>query len=428
MKPLLVCRKVCRLLSLGLVLFLPVAYVLAQSAPLLWWKGNLHTHTFWSDGDDYPEMVVDWYKSSGYHFLALSDHNILQQGQKWIALTTPKATATLRKYRERFGLEWVEQRTLQYTQQVRLKPLALFRSLFEEPDRFLLIQSEEITDKFQKADVHLNATNLRDFIRPAGGTSVLDVIQRNVNAVLEQGRRTGQPMFPHVNHPNFSWSITAEDLMQIQGERFFEVYNGRPTVHNDGDARRPGTERLWDIALSFRLARLGLGPLYALAVDDAHHYQLASPSNANPGRGWVMVRSAQLTPPALIAALEAGDFYASTGVRLRELWRSPRHLALQIEPEPGVTYLTRFIGTRRNFDARSEFVAPSSLTDLPFSRRYSSDIGRVLAEVPGLVASYVLRGDELYVRAKVISSKRKVNSTALHEFEVAWTQPLVAGK
>ena len=163
-------------------------------------------------------------------------------------------------------------------------------------------------------------------------------------------------------------------------------------------------------------------------MDDAHHYQQASRSNANPGRGWVMVRAAQLTPPALIAAMETGDFYASTGVRLRELWRSPRHLALQIEPEPGVTYLTRFIGTRRNFDARSEFVAPSSLTDLPFSRRYSSDIGRVLAEVPGLVASYVLRGDELYVRAKVISSKRKVNSVALHEFEVAWTQPLVAGK
>src|SRR5438874_1811301 len=32
----------------------------SQPAPR-WWKGNLHTHTLWSDGDDYPEMVVDWY-------------------------------------------------------------------------------------------------------------------------------------------------------------------------------------------------------------------------------------------------------------------------------------------------------------------------------------------------------------------------------
>ena len=47
-----------------------------------WWKGNLHTHSLWSDGDDYPEMIVDWYKQHGYRFLALSDHNILLQGDK----------------------------------------------------------------------------------------------------------------------------------------------------------------------------------------------------------------------------------------------------------------------------------------------------------------------------------------------------------
>jgi len=34
-----------------------------------WWKGNLHTHSLWSDGDDYPEMILDWYKTNGYHFM-----------------------------------------------------------------------------------------------------------------------------------------------------------------------------------------------------------------------------------------------------------------------------------------------------------------------------------------------------------------------
>ncbi len=34
-----------------------------------WWKGNLHTHTLWSDGDDYPEQIAKWYKDHGYHFL-----------------------------------------------------------------------------------------------------------------------------------------------------------------------------------------------------------------------------------------------------------------------------------------------------------------------------------------------------------------------
>ena len=46
-----------------------------------WFKGNLHTHSLWSDGDDYPEMIADWYARHGYHFLALSDHNVLARGR-----------------------------------------------------------------------------------------------------------------------------------------------------------------------------------------------------------------------------------------------------------------------------------------------------------------------------------------------------------
>ena len=38
-----------------------------------WLKGNLHTHSLRSDGNDYPEMIVDWYARHGYQFLALSD-------------------------------------------------------------------------------------------------------------------------------------------------------------------------------------------------------------------------------------------------------------------------------------------------------------------------------------------------------------------
>src|SRR5262245_37176519 len=48
------------------------------------WRGNLHTHSLWSDGDDFPEMVADWYKRHDYHFLALSDHNVLSEGERWI--------------------------------------------------------------------------------------------------------------------------------------------------------------------------------------------------------------------------------------------------------------------------------------------------------------------------------------------------------
>src|SRR5215207_6695128 len=58
-----------------------------------WFKGNLHTHSFWSDGDDYPEMIADWYKRNGYNFLGISDHNVLQQGDRWMELKVPVSLA-----------------------------------------------------------------------------------------------------------------------------------------------------------------------------------------------------------------------------------------------------------------------------------------------------------------------------------------------
>ena len=47
--------------------FLLLATCAGQSdpAPNRWWKGNLHTHSLWSDGDDFPEMIAEWYKQHG---------------------------------------------------------------------------------------------------------------------------------------------------------------------------------------------------------------------------------------------------------------------------------------------------------------------------------------------------------------------------
>ena len=39
-----------------------------ESSPR-WWKGNLHTHSLWSDGDDYSEMIAGWYQQHGCQFI-----------------------------------------------------------------------------------------------------------------------------------------------------------------------------------------------------------------------------------------------------------------------------------------------------------------------------------------------------------------------
>jgi hypothetical protein len=287
------------------------------------------------------------------------------------------------------------------------------------------MMGEEITARYKTLPVHLNAYPVRDMLRPLEGTNVVDVLQRNVDQVLEHRARTGLPTVVHVNHPNFDYGITAEELMQIRGERFFEVYNGHPLVYNEGDAYHPGTDRMWDIMLAFRLTKLDLGPIYGLATDDSHNYEGQSITQSNPGRGWVMVRASELSAGALIAALEAGDFYASSGVRLKSLTRQKGELSLVIDGEPGVTYTTQFIGTRQGFDETSQAGQRPPSGSFPVTREYSEDIGRVFSEQTGWEPSYRMKGDELYVRAKIVSSKNKANPYREGEVEQAWVQPLL---
>ena len=331
----------------------------------------------------------------------------------------------LAKYIEAFGEDWVQTSFVDDTQLVRLKTLAEFRPRFEEPGRFLLIPSEEITSRHRLLPIHINVTNPRELVRPQTGSNVSEIIQKTMDAVQAQQKRTGQPMFPHLNHPNFGWGITAEDMMAVRGEKFFEVYNGHPTVHNEGDAHHVSTDRMWDILLTFRLTTLRLGPVYGLGVDDCHHYHTQYRSNSIPGRGWIWVRSATLKTESLIAAMEAGDFYASSGVRLKDVKRDSTQLALEIDTEPEVSYVTKFIGTRTGFDLTSTPGPRPTNSVFAVTRRYSSDIGTVLATVPGNSPSYKFKGDEIYVRAQVISSKAKVPMITAPEMEAAWVQPVV---
>ena len=59
------------------------------------------------------------------------------------------------------------------------------------------------------------------------------------------------------------------------------------------------------------------------------------------------------------------------------------------------------------------------------TRVYSADVGKVVAESTDLEPSYRLTGKELYVRAKVTSSKPHPNPYQKGDVEVAWTQPVV---
>ncbi|HET9278119.1 MAG TPA: hypothetical protein VFN95_08020, partial [Flavitalea sp.] len=126
------------------------------------------------------------------------------------------------------------------------------------------------------------------------------------------------PMFPHINHPNFHYAISTQDMIDLRGERFFEVYNGHPRVNNEGDSTHVGTEQMWDI-INIAYFKKNQPLLLGLGTDDTHNYHQFGPAFSNAGRGWVTVLAGSLEPHALIDALERGDFYASSGVTLSEV-------------------------------------------------------------------------------------------------------------
>lgn len=418
-----------RSLSLTLLLF----PVLLSAEDLRWFKGNTHTHSLWSDGNDFPDMISAWYKDHGYDFLGMSDHNTLNAGEKWVteAVIEKKKIAlgpkVLDKYRQKFGDEWVETRSNAKGElEVRLKTLEEYRRKLEQPGKFLLVQAEEVSAGFGKAPLHINAVNLTEALQPKKDLQTLrETLRQNLQMIAEHAVKAGRPVMAHVNHPNFRWAMTADDLAHVVEDRFFEIYNGHPGIYYAGEASRVDSEheRIWDIANTIRIAELKQPPLYGVGTDDSHNYHGGS---ATPGRGWVMVRAAKLDPNALVEAMQRGDFYASTGVTLEDVVfdKATRTLKLKIQGRPGVKYRTEFRGTLKNYDRAVKEVDAPAEDPQPRRLQHGADIGRVLASSEDLQPSYTLTGDELYVRAIVISDQLMENPAQPDHLQKAWTQPV----
>jgi hypothetical protein len=300
-----------------------------------WFKGNTHTHTLNSDGDSTPDEVVRWYREHGYQFLVLTDHNYLTS-------------------------------------------VDALNALHGANDKFLVIQGEEVTSRVEAKPVHVNGLALERFVAPPAPTTIRQVLQQSVDAI-----RAAKGI-PHVNHPNFGWALTADDLAQLERTRLFEVFNGHPQVNNEGGGGAPGLEEIWDRVLTS--GRL----MFAIAVDDAHHFKRpGDPLASGPGRGWVYVRAPRLDARAIVEALDRGDFYSSTGVELAEYEATTSGIALQIRSTAFSKYRVQFIGRG----------------------------GRILSEQADAAASYTFKGDEGYVRARILESNGGV----------AWTQPAPVG-
>ena len=299
------------------------AALFAVAANAAWYKGNTHTHTNRSDGDSSPEEVVRWYREHKYDFVVITDHD---------------------------------------------------KVVVIPDDNILVIPGEEVTSRHSGKALHVNAIGIRSAVPPAKGTAPVEILQRNVDAIREAGG------IPQINHPNFGWSFGADVLKELERVSLLEIASGHPYVNMEGGGGQPSVEAMWDEVLTSGKT------MYGVAVDDSHHLKFETTAGAAvlPGRGWIVVRAPDRN--GILAAIERGDFYASTGVELIDYQASATSVSITIKEQNTARYRTRFIGRG----------------------------GKLLGETITNPAVYPVRGNEGYVRVKVIDSNGKC----------AWTQPV----
>ncbi len=320
-----------------------------------WYKGNTHAHTqLCGHADSTPEEVARWYLDRDYNFLCLSEHNV-----------------------------YIDPATV---------PLPADRR-----SDFILIPGQEVTGP---KTIHTTALNTREIVPWSAATETkTDIIQSHTDLTIHAG---GTPI---LNHPNFGWAVTSADILPVTGLHHFELYNGHPQVHNDGDENHPGTEEIWDALLTAGMF------VYGVSSDDMHQIKTWGPKVSNPGRGWVMVRAAELTPDAVTAAMRRGDFYASSGVMLRTVraaggWYEVVIDAAATRRETASTLLIGRTLEQAVPGYRIEAIGPG---------------GNIVGSVRGTWARFRVPDGVSYLRCR--ASYTRAAEGGFEEFN-AWTQPV----
>ena len=441
-----------------------------------WWKGMLHSHTCWSDGSAFPEQAIEWYRSHGYHFYAMSDHNVFAADvDHWLTVSAkdgkyPPLNPMQINYRhgfpdqkmvEAYRRDWKAEERLSRNgnwSEIRLKTYAECARLFNEKGKFLLVPAVEASHAVSYSNgvshqVHCNYMGVCDLLpihrlQNWGWTGYDVPLAEYIEMLRAQseakGKELGAPSLFTLNHPIWEWyDVPPEALVDAPNVRFFEVCNNgggkaAPELPQDGF----DTDRFWDVVNAFRTRR-GQPLLYGTGVDDVHAYGLGKGGACGAGDAWIRVNSPELTMESLFAAMNAGDFVTCCGLEPERVAfdRTAGRLEVSVAAKPGVPYVIRFIVTKRDFSEKPmktfevhQGKARPKDGKKPSSTRvinvYDEKVGLVVKTVEGkpgeaLSAAYEMAADDLYVRARIESPTEKPHSCCpLHpKCRVAWTQP-----
>lgn len=285
-----------------------------EPEPEVWLKGSTHVHAKASGDSSMPiPDVIRWYEERGYDFIAITDHNRVSEidgadTRGHIALrdadpNNPKALVVLS------GIE-----------------------LTHNPSGCL-----PQGDPSKKCRIHVNV--LGPTARPGGK---LEWAERHSHeridmyrAALFASRALGGALV-QINHPQWFWGMNPELLAELakRGALLVEIANAQFMKWGKGDKDHPSMEQLWDSVLARGLT------MWGVASDDAHDYPVPGHHHKMKwpaGGGWVVVK-AHRNAQAIVDALAAGHFYASTGVVLDKADVVGTELVVEVDPKATGAY------------------------------------------------------------------------------------------
>lgn len=245
-------------------------------------------------------------------------------------------------------------------------------------NNLLLIPGCEVSLEAEGVPVHVNGLNIKEIKIPDNKPTIQESIQAAIDAIKDAGG------IAQINHPNYQWAFGINHMKNIKGWQLFEVYNSHPLCNSFGGGGIPSNEQMWDELLSQGLMIWGTAcdDMHTLSCDKWSDYG----SRALPARAWVVVNASEKSARAITEALARGDFYASTGVTIESIESNETYYALQIKQNKDYRYTTYFVGS----------------------------YGEILSMDISTTPKYNFKGNEQYVRAKIIDSQGSI----------AWTQPV----
>lgn len=265
------------------------------------YKANLHSHTVFSDGKLTPEAMVEAYRDKGYSVLAITDHEAPYDHSD---LTTTDFLVLT-------GYEAY----IRPTERCKFDPFGpeIHMNLFaKDPHNVTFVCYDPASCKYMPREVAET--------RPkAGVTGPRRYSVEYINQFIRTANENGYLVC--YNHP--CWSMEEEsDVLNYEGLFSLEIYN-------TGCMKDNGYEH--NMALFDKFQRRGKF-IYCHGADDNHNTKpLDDPYSGSFG-AWTMIMAKELTYPAVIEALENGDFYASTGPQILELSLADDRVSIKCSP------------------------------------------------------------------------------------------------